>query len=488
MKNRRFFTKVTAVAVAAVMALSAFGATAFAAGRTPAGYIQENADFETAHADVIEYIYQQTMQFQERINIYDYNISVSDYATLRNSLIGTYPELTVLLDNLYGYSYSYYSSERPIVEFVPQYGYSAEEGAQRLERFYDMADYFLGFVNDDMDDFTKALVLHDELAIHGEYIAQKTLDDGTAVMSSDYSQMVEGWGRCETYTEVYAYLLAQNGIRSEIIDSSSMQHEWLKVQLGGKYYNVDLTWDDPIYDRPGKASHNYFLWSDEEFQTKSSVKDAHTDYTYAHAASADYDAYDNLHGFNSQVCWLDGSLYAIDENSEQLVLYDRLTDGITPLKDVSGWWSAGGYTYWPGVFSSLVAYGGLLYYNSPDAVYSFNPATGETEKVADNEATEELYGLRRIDNILYGVNAPNPNVTGTLTALYALPAIEPEPDYTLGDVNNDGEIDIRDATEVQRYLVNYIDFDRAQWLAADFDLDGSVSVTDVSAIQRFINR
>lgn len=488
MKNRRFFTKVTAVAAAAVVALSAFGATAFAAGRTPAGYIQENVEFETAHADMIDYIYQQTMQFQERIDISNYNISVSDYATLRNTLIGTYPEMTVILDNQYGFSYSYYPGSGTIFALVPQYGYSREEATQRLERFYEMADYFLGFVNDDMDDFTKALVLHDELAIHGEYIAKKTLDDGTTVMSSDYSQMVEGWGRCETYTEVYAYLLAQNGIRSEIIDSDAMNHEWLRVQLDGKYYNVDLTWDDPMYDRPGKASHNYFLWSDEEFQTESSVKDAHTDYTYAHASSADYDAYDNLHAFNTQVCWLNGNLYAIDENSEQLVLYDRLTDGITPLKDVSGWWSAGGYNYWSGVFSSLVAYGGLLYYNSPDAVYSFNPATGETEKVADNEATEELYGLRRIDNILYGVNAPNPNVTGTLTALYELPAIEPEPDYTLGDVNNDGEIDIRDATEVQRYLVNYIDFDRAQWLAADFDLDGTVSVTDVSAIQRFINR
>ena len=41
---------------AAVIALSAFGASAFAAGSTPAGYIQENVEFETAHADLIEYI------------------------------------------------------------------------------------------------------------------------------------------------------------------------------------------------------------------------------------------------------------------------------------------------------------------------------------------------------------------------------------------------------------------------------------------------
>ena len=488
MKNRRFFTKVTAVATAAVIALSAFGASAFAAGSTPAGYIQENVEFETAHADLIEYIYQQTMQFQPSINLENYQFHVSDFETLCLSLYGTHPDLTVILPNQNFYSCSYNPMSGIAANVMPKYAYSREEATQRLERFYEMADYFLGFVNDDMDDFTKALILHDELAIHGEYIISKQLGDGTTVLSSDYSQMVEGWGRCETYTEVYAYLLAQNGIRSEIVNSDTMNHEWLKAQLDGQYYNIDLTWDDPVYDRPGKVSHNYFLWSDEEFQTESSVKDAHTDYTSAYASGSGYDSYDNLHGFETQVCWLNGTLYAIDENAKQLVVYDHLTDGMTPLCDVSGWWSAGNGYYWNGNFSSLVAYGGLLYYNSPGAVYSYDPVTGETVKVADNEDSNELYGLRRIDNVLYGVNAPNPNVTGTLTALYELPAIEPEPEYTLGDVNIDGEIDIRDATEIQRYLANYIGFDRAQWLAADFDLDGDVTVADVTAIQRFINR
>ncbi len=197
---------------AAVIALSAFGASAFAAGSTPAGYIQENVEFETAHADLIEYIYQQTMQFQPSINLENYQFHVSDFETLCLSLYGTHPDLTVILPNQNFYSCSYNPMSGIAANVMPKYAYSREEATQRLERFYEMADYFLGFVNDDMDDFTKALILHDELAIHGEYIISKQLSDGTTVLSSDYSQMVEGWGRCETYTEVYAYLLAQNGI------------------------------------------------------------------------------------------------------------------------------------------------------------------------------------------------------------------------------------------------------------------------------------
>ena len=52
-----------------------------------------------------------------------------------------------------------------------------------------------------------------------------------------------------------------------------MVHEWMRINLGGEdfYYNVDLTWDDPIVsedaDRPGMVSHSYFLLSDDEFQS-----------------------------------------------------------------------------------------------------------------------------------------------------------------------------------------------------------------------------
>ena len=46
--------------------------------------------------------------------------------------------------------------------------------------------------------------------------------------------MVEGWGKCEDYSRAYAYLLAQAGIKSELVTSSSMNHEWMKIRLDGK--------------------------------------------------------------------------------------------------------------------------------------------------------------------------------------------------------------------------------------------------------------
>lgn len=55
-----------------------------------------------------------------------------------------------------------------------------------------------------------------------------------------------------------------------------------------------------------------------------------------------------------------------------------------------------------------------------------------------------------------------------------------------GDVNNDGVVDITDATTIQRYLVGFNTLDAASQKAADVNFDGTVNITDVTAIQRYL--
>ena len=182
-----------------------------------------------------------------------------------------------------------------------------------MKTFYAEADKYLSLVDDSMDEFTKAVVLHDAMALDAEYVITKRYEDGVEVYSNNYHQMMEKWGRCETYTEVYAYLLSQVGIYSEIINSEEMNHEWLKVRLDGTYYHVDLTFDDPIPDRLGRVSHKYFLYSDEVFsaEDESVNRRAHVDYETQTQTDARYDKA-QFHGYNTRMCWLNGKLYAID--------------------------------------------------------------------------------------------------------------------------------------------------------------------------------
>lgn len=58
--------------------------------------------------------------------------------------------------------------------------------------------------------------------------------------------------------------------------------------------------------------------------------------------------------------------------------------------------------------------------------------------------------------------------------------------YKIGDVNLDGAVDVRDATEIQRYLADLVDIDGEILEKADTNYDLSIDVRDATHIQKII--
>lgn len=56
----------------------------------------------------------------------------------------------------------------------------------------------------------------------------------------------------------------------------------------------------------------------------------------------------------------------------------------------------------------------------------------------------------------------------------------------LGDVNYDGRVNIKDATEIQKYLVSLITFTDVQIQVADFDCNGRTNIFDATSVQKFV--
>ena len=65
-------------------------------------------------------------------------------------------------------------------------------------------------------------------------------------------------------------------------------------------------------------------------------------------------------------------------------------------------------------------------------------------------------------------------------------AISIKQNTLIGDTNGDGNITIADATVLQKYLANIIDFEDGQLAAADTNGDGSVSIADATQIQKYL--
>ena len=58
-------------------------------------------------------------------------------------------------------------------------------------------------------------------------------------------------------------------------------------------------------------------------------------------------------------------------------------------------------------------------------------------------------------------------------------------DFTFGDVNEDGKVNIRDVTAIQRFLAEYTDLTERQRGAADVNFDGVVDVRDATLLQMY---
>ena len=109
-----------------------------------------------------------------------------------------------------------------------------------------------------MSEFEIELYLHDYLCSTVEY-------NNGANAHNAYGALVEHVAVCEGYAEAFQLLLYRVGIPAftaigssdNPLTGSSEGHEWSYAKIGGKWYHVDVTWDDQ-----GEIFHPYFNVSD----------------------------------------------------------------------------------------------------------------------------------------------------------------------------------------------------------------------------------
>ena len=471
----------TAAVLAATMLTVSVSAASAATPKTPKGFITEHDALYAQYGDAIDDLAEGLYNMEEEIELYSYQIPSSLVGSIYETCVHTHPELFYLSENYY-YSEFTYSGDSTayIYSYSPIYTVTAAELAQKRALFYEKADWFLSFVSEDMSDFEKAMILHDEIILNSTYVLDKDI----------YGIMVEGEGKCYGYALVYAYLLSQVGVRTEFVASDTMNHAWVKVCIDGEYYNVDPTWDDPTVDRPGLVGHFNFLVSDQAFQSGSVGCDVHTDYTTDHPSPTTYDnaAFRNA---GSKVCFTDYGVFMVNNlrntaNANQILSYNVSSGTVQTFKEITDRWDAGGGYVWSNTYTGLAEQDNYLYYNTPTAVYAVDLTDGSEQVFAQNTYQNQFYGVRIKDGVVYASLSPSPDDARTVVEVGNCLERVQEPVLALGDANGDSIVDICDATQIQRSIAGLEELTAAQTLAADFNQDGVVSIDDVTMIQMYL--
>ncbi len=345
--------------------------------------------------EIMNYLYQQMKARVTPIDVSKYDIP---YETTKPTKIGLlvsgvlneHPDLYYVSG---GFKYSCIATKIASLTMTYETTWNDSEWQQGV-------DTALASVDQGMSDLQKAIALHDYLAVNCEYDYDNLNANTLPIESfSAYGVFVKRTAVCQGYALAYKYLLNQVGIDCYMVTSDAMDHAWNLVELDGQYYQVDVTWDDPVRDLVGRVMHSYMLCSDEVFQDE---KHKHHDWVVTKGSSVvDYQAtdtrYDNAFWTNctSSMVISGSDCYYISPSGGpggkpalmKTNLNNVATNGM-PLQVIEKWpaWPNGPMA-WPGAYSGLFRIDDRLYFNDKENIYSV-PMDGidrKTEFSADTK-------------------------------------------------------------------------------------------------------
>lgn len=158
-------------------------------------------------------------------------------------------------------------------EVVYEYRFTADEISSMNIASERAAREIMSNITSDMDDYDKLKYFHDYLVLNCEN------DTESPYSETIYGALVQKKALCEGYAKAFSYLCNLAGIENTIVTGKTkVAHMWNMVKLGGNWYHVDVTWDNPDdalhAEYPDVILYQYFMVTD------SVIENNHTIWTY----------------------------------------------------------------------------------------------------------------------------------------------------------------------------------------------------------------
>ena len=350
----------------------------------------------------------------EGIKAWQTSIDVSELGLTRDdidngavrSIINSHPEFISLSGG-----YTYWTSGSSITKIQFTYLTNAKEEQQEL-------DAALQEVKSKID--TSGMSAEEIVLAYHEYLtstvayAYEDYFNGTIAANHGYDMygaLVKHSCVCQGYAETMFYLLREAGFSCAIASSENINHAWNIVKIRGNWYHIDATWDDPVWDMPGRSYHDYFLVSFDTMNKNTLINHTkdRTDMvvsaqwgdTYTTAVDTTYESGKFWNGIEKAIFYKDGYWYSISEGSSKTSFninkYQYSTNINKVLYSGTAKWTTPSGGYYPGVYSSIYLRGDNLYFTTPDSL-------NKIDITSTNVIPTELINIRTQYNSSTGNN------------------------------------------------------------------------------------
>ena len=120
-------------------------------------------------------------------------------------------------------------------------------------------------------EYERAVALHDYIACNTRYESRLGI---AAQANATTKLLLEGIAVCDGYAHAYGLLLSMAGIDNRFVvgKGDDVEHIWNMAKLKGQWVHIDVTYDDPKPDKPGRVLHSYFGMSDSRIASNHQWK------------------------------------------------------------------------------------------------------------------------------------------------------------------------------------------------------------------------
>lgn len=205
------------------------------------GYIAENFRKQTASIDVSMY----NLSWDDAEKVF----SVIKY------VLYEYPDIN-FVDDKWILNGKYIGNKAIVSSVAPIYSITGSEYEQMRRNYETAMQEITDGIPENLSDLEKVMFVHNYIADNYEYDTSA----GENVIYDVYNMLSEKKGVCQAYSYLFMLIMQRLGIDCTYAVSTEANHMWNIVEIDGQYYNLDVTWDDPVGSKP-LVRYDYFLLS-----------------------------------------------------------------------------------------------------------------------------------------------------------------------------------------------------------------------------------
>lgn len=391
MKKKRLILPLTLL----VLGVSQMVPSAANRGLQTIGLVEEAEAAESFET----YLVGQLKNKRSKIDVSGYGIQKDKMMERFLEVLNRHPELFYVKKSL---SMSFSTTTFEVNQITPAY---LSYDLQDMEQVDKVVNQIVTLITDEMTDLEKVMRVHDYLCMTVEY-AQEDLNNNQVSEEAHtlYGSLIQKKSVCDGYATAFMYILNQVGVETTMVEGKGdgIDHAWNQVKVNGKWYMVDVTWGDPVWDNYGNVRHTYFLKSESDFPNHvwdKSKFNRCTDTTFDQAFWNDV---------NTQFVPNGNDWYYIDEKGDlrkHSLDVSKVNQVGTKVASLGGKWYQFGSdsVFYTKNYAKLDTVNGQLFYSMPDGIYNIGfDGSGKSYYYKVDTSKGYVYGMKiQDDKILY---------------------------------------------------------------------------------------